>query len=151
MASADQQTETAGAPGSEPAAPSPSQPNAERRAPSGGEEHRFKSKSKDEVIAELRARVTELEQGQDSLRRDLMRLAEATGRPDAILPAATAEQVRAAYANNGRLRVLTQFSRGNLVLRAGQTIEARHYPIDHLADLAGAGLLRVAVLDQKAA
>jgi hypothetical protein len=150
MAAADaQQTETGGAPGSETPAPSPS-PDTPKGPPRG---RRFEPKSDDDVAAELRAKLAEqaatiAAQGAriDALEQSLQRLAEALGRADAILPVATAEQIKAAYDAGGKLKVLSPISRGTFVLQAGRVIEARHYRVEQLMDLARVGLLRLAVV-----
>lgn len=142
--------ETARAPGSEPTAPSPSQDANARTMPIG---KRFTAKTQEEREAESKAKIAELEaklaaQAAElaELREGLHRLAEVMGRADALLPAATAEQIKAAYDRGGELRVLATYSRGEINLQAGRTIKARHYPIDKLMDLARVGMLRVAVL-----
>lgn len=149
MPAPEQQNETAGAPGTDTPAPSPSQDTA--KPPRG---RRFEAKDDE---AELRAKVAEQASELAALKAKvaeqaeaLQRLAEALGRADAILPVATPDQIRAAHDAGQRLKVISSISRGGLVLQAGRVIEARHYRIDTLVDLASVGLLRVAVLPKAA-
>lgn len=148
--SADDQIETSGAPGSEETPAPSASPEAPVKMPVGKpftkkttEEREAESRAK---IAALEARVVEQAAELAEMRKGLHALAEALGRADALQPAATAEQIRAAYDKGGRLRVLATYQRGDLNLQAGRTIEARHYPIERLMDLARGGHLRVAVL-----
>lgn len=141
MAAVEHQTETAGAPGAEPPAPSPSQDSP--KPPRG---RRFEPKDEDDLraeLAKLRAIVTA--QGEQ-----LQRLAAALGRADAILPVATPEQIKAAHDAGGQLKVISDISRQGIRLQAGRIIEARQWRLDTLMDLAAVGLLRVAVVPKAA-
>lgn len=140
MAGEAHHDETTAAPVADAAAP-------EREMPRG---RRFAKPDADSELAELRRTVAEQDKRIASLEASVKRLADALGRADALLPVATPEQIRATYEAGGRFKVLAPLNRGDMTLQAGRVIEARHYHVDRLCDLAKVGLLRLAVVPRAA-
>ena len=81
------------------------------------------------------------------LRSQLGRLAGSLGRSDVMTPAATVEQLKAAYTAGQHLHVLKDCKMpGGVNFIAGTKIEARQYPLERLLELVERGQLAVSVV-----